>query len=254
MTTQTSSQIMLPGQAAAPDGPIDMAPMYVIHHAFRRDLRDFVAAAAATPTTDHRTWRLLAARWQFFATVLHKHHTAEDTEIWPVLLERVTAAHDAQALATMQAMEDEHAEIDPLLAACAEGFTELAGANRAPEKQGAHAAAADTRAALEIRLVAARERLDRHLAHEERDAISLIQRYLTPADWHTVDVKIRRVYSQRDALRVLPWVLYELPVASRDRLLTMPTGAAVLLAAWRLLWRPLFARRQRRTFRYANCG
>jgi len=49
-------------------------------------------------------------------------------------------------------------------------------------------------------------------------------------------------------------VLYELPVASRDRLLTMPTGAAVLLAAWRLLWRPLFARRQRRTFRYANCG
>ena len=141
MTTQTSSQIMLPGQAAAPDGPIDMAPMYVIHHAFRRDLRDFVAAAAATPTTDHRTWRLLAARWQFFATVLHKHHTAEDTEIWPVLLERVTAAHDAQALATMQAMEDEHAEIDPLLAACAEGFTELAGANPAPEKQGAHAAA-----------------------------------------------------------------------------------------------------------------
>jgi|GEM_PF-1648709 len=30
-------QILLPGQAAAPDGPIDMAPMYLMHHAFRRD-------------------------------------------------------------------------------------------------------------------------------------------------------------------------------------------------------------------------
>jgi hypothetical protein len=228
--------------------------MYVIHHAFRRDLRDFVAAAAATPTTDRRTWRMLAARWQFFATVLHKHHTAEDEQIWPVLLERVAAADDARAVATLRAMEAEHADIDPLLAACAKGFAELAAARPATDQQVAFGTAVDTRAALEIRLVATRERLDRHLAHEERDAIALIQRYLTPADWHVVDAKIQRVYSQRDALTVLPWVLHELPVAGRDRLLAMPRGAAVLLTVWRLLLRPRFERRQRRTFRYARGG
>jgi hypothetical protein len=242
VTTNTASQILLPGQAAAPEGAIDMAPMYVIHHAFRRDLRDFVAAAAATPTSDRRTWRLLAARWQFFATVLHKHHTAEDDEIWPVLLERVDAAGDADALATLQAMEAEHEEIDPLLAGCAQGFADLAGA----DSTSTHA---DTRAALEIRLVATRERLDRHLAHEERDAIELIQRYLTAADWHVLDAKIARAYSTRESLAVMPWVLYELPVAGRDRLLTMP-GAAVLLAASRVLLCPRFDRRHRRTFRY----
>jgi len=245
VTTKTASQILLPGQAAAPEGAIDMAPMYVIHHAFRRDLRDLVAAAAATPTTDRRTWRLLAARWQFFATVLHKHHTAEDDEIWPVLSERVNAADDADGLVTLQAMAAEHGEIDPLLAACAQGFAELAGA------ESTTTAHADARAALEIRLVATRERLDLHLAHEERDAIELIQRYLTPADWHVLDAKIQRAYSLRESLAVFPWVLHELPIAGRDRLLTVP-GTAVLLTAWRLLLRPRFERRQRRTFRYVS--
>ena len=31
-------QLRLPGQTAAPDGPVDMTIMYVMHHAFRRDL------------------------------------------------------------------------------------------------------------------------------------------------------------------------------------------------------------------------
>jgi hypothetical protein len=251
--TITATQILLPGQAAAPDGPIDMAPMYVIHHAFRRDLRDFAVAAAATPTTDRRTWRLLADRWRFFATVLHKHHTAEDDEVWPALLDRVSAAGDERAVATLQAMEAEHAEIDPLLAACAEGFAELAGAEPVAEQHAAEGTAADARAALEIRLVAIRERLDRHLAHEERDAIELIQRYLTAADWHILDREIQRSYSARESLAVMPWVLYELPRSARDRLLTMP-GAGVLLLGWRLVLRRGFERRQRRTFRYAGVG
>ena len=193
---------------------------------------------------------MLAERWRFFSTVLHKHHSAEDDEIWPVLLERVTVAHDVQALATLQAMEEEHAEIDPLLAACAEGFAEMAAADQPAEQPGADGTAADTRAALEIRLVAARERLDRHLAHEEQDAIALIQRYLTPADWHIIDARIRRTYSARESLAVLPWLLYELPVAAGDRLFAMAAGAAALLAAWRLLLRRRFERRQHRTFRY----
>lgn len=37
--------LMLPGQAAAPEGPADLTMMYVLHHAFRRDLDDFVEAA-----------------------------------------------------------------------------------------------------------------------------------------------------------------------------------------------------------------
>lgn len=151
-----ATQLRLPGQAAAPDGPVDMQMMYVMHHAFRRDLAKFASAAQHTPVEDRTAWRLLARRWAIFAEVLHNHHSGEDAGLWPWLLEHGTE----EDRATLEAMESEHAEIDPLLAACAEGLDRLA--DHADE---------DTRAALAVRLVATRDSLARHLAHEETDAI-----------------------------------------------------------------------------------
>ncbi len=79
------AQVLLPGQAAAPEGPVDMVMMYVMHHAFRRDLAAFAAAAPATPLEDRDAWRALADRWELFATALHHHHTGEDAGLWPLL-------------------------------------------------------------------------------------------------------------------------------------------------------------------------
>ena len=45
-------QIHLPGQAAAPAGPVDMTAMFVMHWAFRRDLDRFAAAVIRTPVED----------------------------------------------------------------------------------------------------------------------------------------------------------------------------------------------------------
>ena len=55
------AQISLPGQTAAPEGPVDMYMMYVMHHAFRRDLTKLAAAAQCTPVGDRIAWRMLAA-------------------------------------------------------------------------------------------------------------------------------------------------------------------------------------------------
>ncbi len=131
------TQLHLPGQAAAPDGPVDLAVMFLMHYAFRRDLAAFATAVRTTPVSDRPTWRLLAARWGVFGEMLHHHHSGEDAGLWPVLLER--SGPDDRA--TLEAMEREHAEIDPLLAACAEGFQRLADA---PDD--------DARAALEVRV------------------------------------------------------------------------------------------------------
>ena len=49
-------QLRLPGQAAAPEGPLDMQMMYLMHHAFRRDLDAFADAVKGTPVRDRRTW------------------------------------------------------------------------------------------------------------------------------------------------------------------------------------------------------
>ncbi|MCW2765721.1 MAG: hypothetical protein JWO11_1680, partial [Nocardioides sp.] len=160
---------MLPGQCAAPEGPVDLSTMYVMHHAFRRDLRWFAIAVPRTPLEDVGTWRATLRRWELFAESLHHHHRGEDTWLWPALMERA----DGNELVTLQAMEAEHDEIDPLLSACTSCLGRLADGS----------ATADERAALAVRLVAARESLGRHLAHEETDGLRIIQRHLTQEDW-----------------------------------------------------------------------
>ena len=111
-------QLMLPGQAAAPGGPVDMTVMYLMHHAFRRDLTRFAAAVPRTPLDDHATWVALAERWERFSEILHHHHSGEDAGIWPFLLGRA----DASERETLLAMEAEHEKIDPLLRSAADGF------------------------------------------------------------------------------------------------------------------------------------
>src|SRR4029079_12710711 len=89
MNTDRPSQICLPGQTHVAEGPHDQTGMYVMHHAFRRDLDRFQAAVRATPVDERDTWRALAARWERFAEVLHHHHTVEDEHIWPVMERRL---------------------------------------------------------------------------------------------------------------------------------------------------------------------
>ncbi|HEX8345989.1 MAG TPA: hemerythrin domain-containing protein [Actinoplanes sp.] len=237
MTTQTQpeTQLTLPGQAATAEGPVDLTAMFVMHHAFRRDLNAFVAAAHRTPAGDTPTWRALHQRWEMFGRFLHHHHSGEDAGLWPMLMDRA----DAAGRTVLAAMEAEHADIDPLLAKCSAGFATLA--SRVDE---------DTRAALQVRLVAARELLEAHLRHEEGEALPLVQSLLTPEDWHRLDEEhFKPAYGPREMLAVLPWVLYELPAPARRRILADRAGR-VLETVWRLLLRRPFERRERRAFRY----
>ncbi|CCH76794.1 conserved hypothetical protein [Nostocoides japonicum T1-X7] len=235
MTTHTTTtQLLLPGQAAAPEGPVDVHMMYVLHHAFRRDLRAFASAAAHTPLEERTTWRALSARFEQFGWALHHHHSGEDTGLWPLLRER-SAPED---VATLDAMEAEHEEIDPLLTACAAGLTRLA--DHADE---------DARAALVVRLVAARESLGRHLAHEETAAMALVQRHLTQADWtHVEETAFAAKMSLSRVVFLVPWVGHELPDTVRDQLLA---DAPVAMRLIHRLTAGRFARRERAIFRYA---
>jgi hypothetical protein len=228
-------QIRLPGQTAAHPGPVDMSMMYVMHHAFRRDLTAFAAAAGATPVTDRESWRALSERWDLFAFALHHHHTGEDTGLWPLLLERT----DAEGRAVLEAMEAEHDEIDPILEACGAGFDRLAG--HADE---------DSRHALSGRLGAARERLGDHLRHEETDAIALVQQLLTQEEWEALEKEhFAKDVRLADVFALVPWVLHEVPGPIR-RDLFAKTGAA-----HRLMWRmakPRFDRREAIAFRHLS--
>jgi hypothetical protein len=229
------TQLRLPGQAAAPEGPVDMQVMYLMHHAFRRDLAQFASAAQHTPVEDRGTWRLLARRWETFSQVLHFHHSGEDAGLWPWLLAHGTD----EDRTTLEAMEAEHAEIDPMLAACAQGFERLA--EHSDE---------DARATLAVRLVAARESLARHLAHEETDAIAILQRLMTQEEWVALDEEIfKKELTPRLVVRLVPWAAYGVPREALDRVLADTDPGFKLV--W-LLTRRRFARREARAFRYAT--
>lgn len=235
---QSAGQILLAGQAAAPDGPVDLSLMFLMHHGFRRDLAAFVAASGRTPVADRGTWRALAGRWQQFADILHHHHSGEDAGMWPLLLQRADAAGDAGGRRTLEAMTEEHVGIDPLLETCADGFGRLA--EHADE---------DARAALEVRLVDTRERLGQHLAHEERDAMALVQRYLAQADWDRLtDEHFKPAYSPPELLRVASWCLHGL--RGRHLRAALRTGGKPLEIVWRVFGRRPFERRERAAFRH----
>lgn len=227
------AQPMLPGQAAAPEGPIDMTMMYVLHHAFRRDLRAFAAAAERTPLIDRMTWQCLRARWEHFATALHHHHRGEDHGVWPVLMDRA----DDSERAVLDAMEAEHSEIDPMLEASGAAYRTLA---LTPDETA--------RADLTATLSTAAESLGRHLAHEEGEAIPLVQKYVTPDEWTAIEHEhFQKGITPAVMIAMVPWMMHELPVGIQARLLA--AAPLPVRVAWRLT-RGGFARRERIAFRY----
>ncbi len=226
-------QLHLPGQAAAPEGPLDMTMMYLMHHAFRRDLRTFAEAVPLTPLSDEAAWQAMTRRWALFSTCLHLHHHEEDTWLWPDLMRRV----EPEERATLEAMEAEHAEIDPALEVCRDG---LAWMSRRPDRE--------VRAALTVRLAAAREGLARHLAHEESDTIAMMQRVMTSTEWTALEENFGEGVTPGLLLKIVPWVLHEVPAEVREQLFTRPRGRAHR-AVW-LLTRGRFDRTHRAAFRH----
>ena len=238
MTTTTHAwpeQLTFPGQTAAHPGPVDMVMMYVMHHGFRRDLAAFAAAARSTPVHDRLSWQALAERWDLFSEILHHHHSGEDAGLWPLLMERT----DAEGNVVLAAMEAEHAQIDPVLQACAAGFARLS--THADE---------DARAALAVRLCAAKESLGRHLRHEETEAIAIIQQVMTQHEWEQLEAEhFRRGVPFAQVLKIVPWAAHDVPAPLRRDVFAKSGKVNELL--WRLT-RPRFERRERIAFRHVR--
>jgi hemerythrin-like domain-containing protein len=222
-------QLVLEGQYAAPDGPVDMAGMYLMHRAFRRDLRLFAQVADVVPLSDRARWQLVARRFEFFATVLHKHHSGEDRALWPLLAER------GADMTVLDALEAEHAVIDPLLTSVGADLRAMADGSGDES----------TRVRLAATALELRDALMAHLAHEESDGISLVQQYLTQEDWLRMDEEVfKKDYSPREIPAVAGWVASGLPTEAVRR---MP-GVNALLVAVAVFMGRRFGRRDARIF------
>ena len=218
MTTQK-----LPGTDAARHGTgdADLTIMLAAHDAFRRDLTRLARTAAAANLSDPARRQSVAAGWELFKHQLHLHHTAEDELIWPVLRPRL--AHSPAAQDTLDAMEAEHEQIDPLLAAV---DAEFAGGDRAADVIDALTSA-----------------LTGHLAHEERDGLPLIGVALTAAQWRGVGRKIASKNGLSNGSEMFAWML-----DGADREHTAATLGQLpppLRVLYRAVWKPRYAKTPR---------
>ena len=215
----------LPGSEAARHGTgdADLTIMLGAHEAFRRDLARLARAAEFADLPDPARRASVRAGWEVFKRQLHLHHTAEDTIVWPALRDRL--GHSAHALSVLDAMEAEHQEIDPLLAAVDEAF----GDPRAASLAGVTDALATS--------------LSGHLSHEERDGLPLIGVALTAAEWRGVGIKIARRSGLSRAGEMFAWIADGADPDQASAVAgTLPPPARLI---YRAVWRPRYRRTTR---------
>jgi hypothetical protein len=212
----------LPGTGAARHGTgdADLTIMLAAHDAFRRDLVSLARAASAADRADPLRREQVGRGWQVFKRQLHFHHTGEDQLVWPRLADRL--AHSENALSTLEAMEAEHALVDPLLEAVDAAFADPEG---------------DELAGAVDELVTA---LHGHLAHEERDALPLVGIALTAREWRAVGARMGRANGISGSSEFFAWTL---DGASDDEVATVLAELpAPLRLVYRLAWRPRYSK------------
>ena len=215
----------LPGSDAARHGAgdADLTIMLGAHAAFRRDLVRLARATASPSRSDPARSASIQAGWTTFKGQLHLHHTAEDAIVWPALRQRL--AHSEHAQSVLDAMEAEHARIDPLLAAVDDAFAEPDG--------GRLGDAAD----------ALTTELTGHLGHEERDGLPLIGVALTAAEWRGVGRKMARRSGLSEAGEMFAWIADGAePDQAAAAIGTLPPPVRLI---YRTIWKPRYQRTPR---------
>lgn len=194
---------------------LDLSGMYAAHDSFRRDLDRLLVAAGRGPQS-------FVAAGEGWANVKHQlglHHRAEDAELWPRLRPRLTAPSE---LGLLDRMEAEHAVIDPLIEAI----------DRSVLVEDPALDEVVSRFAGE--LVA-------HFAHEEDEALPLIQDVLPARDWRAFTGSIARAQGFKGAAVFVPWILDGEPTDSqRQFVAALPAPARVVNRA---VWVPRYRRR-----------
>jgi hypothetical protein len=196
-------------------GEVDFTMMYVGHDAFARDLDRLLTARdeASLGAPEAR------ATWSTFAQMLHFHHGVEDAALWPRLRENVSAVEDRDLL---DAMEAEHAGIDPRLEAVDHGF-----------------ATHDLDVVAE-NLGQLRRELRDHMLHEENDALPLLERTLGEEGWAAFGAQAQQQGGMRAAATMLPWSLDGAAPEKASAILRMvPTPARLI---YRRMWAPRYAK------------
>lgn len=195
---------------------LDLSGFLAAHAMFREEF-GLLAAVANTPLDAARA-AATEGHADLVLKLLHVHHTVEDDHMWPLLRERAPAA-----AADLDRLEAQHERLDALIAAATDRARSMAA-----------------RAGV---LTELHEALGEHLNDEERLAVPLLRRHLTPAEGAHAGEHAIAAMSGTERARMLGFVACR--ASGTDLALFRSELPALLRWLLRLWWAPAYARRLR---------
>lgn len=156
-----------------------------MHAAFQREITRLKSGLASADLANVGSRDGLANRYQFFSQTLHHHHQGEDTYLFPGVRKRA----DSNERAVLDEMEAEHEGLVVVLGALDEQFAHL---DQSTDKQAVAAQLDEL-----LRLFSA------HCAHEERDGVPIVQKYISDDDFKAF-IKYNR--GAPNSSLVFPWM------------------------------------------------
>jgi len=156
--------------------------MAVIHRIFRRGFPEIARLVRRTPPSATARAGAIAAHLDFLLNGLHNHHTGEDENIWPLLLER--AAPQAELI---DRMEKQHATVAEKSARVR---TALESWRVAPVNGEALATALDEFT----------DALVEHLDEEEANVVPLLRVHITADEWREFGEKAFEKFTNEEKL------------------------------------------------------
>jgi hemerythrin-like domain-containing protein len=197
----------------------DLGAFLLAHAAMRVEYGRLAGACRRVRDAQHA--ELVEDQIALVLDLLHHHHTVEDELVWPMLLERVPESRPALA-----ALEAQHERIDPLLERARDARVPLS--ERAATLQELH------------------EALNAHLDAEERDAVPLIERHLSRADWERVQERAAQGTSRRRLPLIYGW--FASAADPEQRAIALATVPLIAQVLFRLFWWPSYQRRYERLY------
>jgi hemerythrin-like domain-containing protein len=187
----------------------DAQDMFAVHTLFRREFSLIPGLVRAVPAGDEPRTALVANHVDFMAKALGVHHSDEDKHLWPRLRARGTEA----VASVVDLMDRQHGAIH-------QGLLHVVDA-LGSWRESASARARDALADDVVKLFPI---LEEHLADEEAHAVSLIEQYVTAAEYALIVPDAVSAIG-KDRLPVFfGMMIYEAPPGIIDQMVShMPT-------------------------------
>lgn len=196
-----------------PTAPADTNMMRIVHNALRRDLQRARVVLTQVPPPDARQRAALAGHLEWMMAFLEAHHRSEDDGLYPLVRER-----DPGAAALLDDMARDHAAVATAVEKVEAALDAYAERGEREPLVGAIDDLADA--------------LVPHLRREEDEAMPVVSRVLTNADWNALEQKFNLDGKSMAQLgREGHWLIDDASPKDRERVLGLvpPVPRLVLL-------------------------